>query len=214
MDNYSLIYKLDWNNEEKTHIFKGKNDTKSFIKCLHRGIAFIEWEPRAISSFEYFKIWLINYDIDFGGGSYADFENWNTEPSIVSNVPWFRPINENVTNEILDECFFTSENMNMYFDWEFLHVYEEKYYFEKKMKPRELLDLIFTTKEKYNSNIISYTTLKKELEDKDYYKLNEKHINYNWARNILKDRLKLIREELKIGDKIISLTKNNIELTI
>ena len=214
MDNYSLIYKLVWSDEEKTHAFRDTNDLNSFIKCLHRGIAFLDWTPRTISSFSEFKIWLKNYDFSMNSGGYYDFEDNLDEPVLVSDRPWFTPRDEDVTNEVLAQRSFSSEDMNLHFDGEFLHVYEKKYYVEENKKPRELLDLIFSTKEKYDSKILSYSTLIKELEEKDYYELDETHINYNWARNILKDRLKTIKEELKIENKIIALSKNNIELLI
>jgi len=203
MDSYTLNYKLIDSTEKQSFAFRDKVELISFIKNLHRWIATIDGNIiKWMDDFSFFQIWLLNYDIDLGRGRYADFENWDSEPTIVSDIPWFRPRDEDVTNEILDECRFSSEENNMALEWEYLRVYGEPFHIKQESKLKDLLEILFSTEEKF----MSYDEMKEIYTNWEYSEILEKDFYNEWVRWLMKYKQNEIKNRLNLKEKAFSVT--------
>lgn len=210
---YSLKYQLVWESELLTHSFKDKEHTLAFIRQLHRGIATINWKPlNGLNNFSHIEFKRKNYIKQEKSGDYmVSFEDW--EPDFDSVSSWFNPIDEDVTNILFDECSITWEHKNIYFDGDLLHIYQDKESFTPKTQLFEAIDLIFTFSQKNNYvKTISIQSLKKAIEDKEYFKLNEEDLEYQNIRGILKSRLERIQQKYWV--QILKLRKDRIEILI
>jgi len=203
MDSYTLNYKLIDSTEKQSFAFRDKAKLISFIKNLHRWVGTIEWKlVYWIDNFSFFQIWLLNYDIDLWNGSYMDFEDWNPEPVTVSDVPWFRPRDEDVTNEILDECRFSSQENNMELEWMYLRVYGEPFHIKQESKLKDLLEILFSSKEKF----MSYDEMKEIYNQREYTEISENDFYNEWVRWLMKYKQNEIKSRLNLEEQAFSVT--------
>ena len=203
MDSYSLKYIIKGASKEKELSFQDKEEVIAFVKCLHRWVAFIEWKAiKWVGSFSSFKIWLQNYDIKTNENEYLDFRPWEPDPYYVSDEPWFVPIDGDVTNTILNECKFTSGENNMTFEWNILTVYWESFSIKKESKLRDLLEILFSSKEKF----MSYDDMKELYSSKSFDEVTKKDFHYESVRGLMKYKLGIIKSELELKESILTLT--------
>lgn len=211
MDNYTLSYSLKEDSEKAKHRFKNKEEVLSFVKNLHRGIATIKWKPIYwISNFSLFQIWFTNYDIKASDNSYLDFHPWDDHPHTVSDEPGFYPRDEDVTNEILDECNFSFEGNNMEYKNNILRVYGEIFPIKKESKLDGLLNIFSNSEDKF----MSYDDMKEVYRNWDFKEIMDKDFMYEWVRWILKYELSKIKQQLWLSENIFSLSVRWITKTL
>lgn len=211
---YYLKYQLVWENEILTHSFNSREDALAFVQQLHRWAVTINGRILSwINSFLHIEFREKNYikreeswdymvwiDIDW----HPDFDSWSS---------WFIPSDQDITNILFNEWKITWEHKNIYFDWDLLHIYRNKESFTPKTQLFELIDLIFTFSQESNYvKTISIQSLKKEIEKKEYFKLDEEDLDYSKIRGILKSRLENIKTKYWI--EILKLRKDRIEILI
>lgn len=204
MDSYTLKYILKDSSEEKEYKFSSKQEVLSFVRNLHRWVTTLEWNPVYwLEAFSSFQIWLLNYAIDGWGWTYYDFLPWDeSNPIKVSDEPWFQPIDGDVTNEILDEVNFSSKDKNMEFKNNILRVYWDLYTIKKETKLRDLLEILFSSNDKF----MSYEGLKEIYSKWNFQEILESDFYYEWVRGVLKRRMSQIKEESKLNENIFSIS--------
>lgn len=102
-----------------------------------------------------------------------------------------------------------TSNYSKYSKWE-LNINWEKFLIKWEIIS-EILDLIFTAKEKY-WNKISFIELEKVREDKDYKNIHKKVLNYELFHNNLKDKEKNINDKW-LPEKFFGVSSSWINLT-
>lgn len=190
----------------------------AFIKQLHRGIATIDWKLyKGIESFSHFELRQKNYIQEtctkweyitsFWEDGHPNFEWWPT-------WVFFSPIDEDITNITLDECKMTSEDKNIYFDWEYLWIYWEDFQFKWDTNIRFLVELIFKTQKRLNQNIFDYSEILNSGEILMIWHSLPKLLDYDFCWNTVKKRFPIIKKELGLKEDFIKFSTEGVEIII
>jgi len=215
---YKLIYQTRISSEKQSYSFKDKEEMLAFINQLHRGIAFLEWNPmNGIEDFSYFELRQKNYIQTTSNKEEYMVSMWEDGHPVFKWWPFewpFTPIDEDITNLILNDCKATSKKKNIRFEWEYLWIYNESFQFKWDTNIRFLTELIFKTQERLNTNTFGYSEVLESWSILEIRHTLPKVLDYDFCWNTVKKRFPKIKKELDLEEDFIKFSTQGIEINI
>lgn len=212
MSYYSITYQVTKNDKHKSVLIRSRDEVLLIVKQIQRGIVSIKWDliHGTLDDFTYFSIIEQNYDqVDNEWECYCVENDWENGPEII----YKDPIRNDITNQIFNERLISSKKCwNIYLHPHTISVLWEYFPLVNNTKTRQLIEIIITAKLRKNRNILSYQNLEEVFEQWNFDKLKNKDFSYEWVRNTLKNKIKEIREVLKIDLLKLSTTTITIKV--
>ncbi len=207
MSTISIIYKLKSSNNLYEWNVEDVNIIKSALTQIQKWIASFNWILiHWIKSLEQLQIlerscdkyenWIYYIKVGTEQGNDMSYEN------VHDLIDWYEPNDKDITNDLFFELWIKWDMSEYKIDWEFreyiLYIKWEKYPYLKNKKNTELLDIIYKCKIYYSNNILTYDQLNKKFEEWNYKELKSKDLCYWRVRDILKNKIKEIKDNIWI----------------